>query len=98
MMNKIAILPKEKVEEFRTYYERKQSIDDLCSTLAFDNDVFKENESLLYDRLVQDNLNCLRFIQQFWIQCKEDYKIELKPDEEMFIDFFENKLSVRKIG
>lgn len=96
-MQKIAVLSKEKVEEFRIYYERKQSIDDLCMTLACDNEVFKENENLFYERLIQDNSECLKFLKQFWENCQKDYKIGLQPDEEMYIDFLSNELGVRKI-
>lgn len=96
-MQKIAILPNEKVDEFRIYYERKQSIDDLCKTLFYDDKAFKENESLFYDRLVRDNSECLKFLNKFWQTCQEEYKIELDTDEEMYIDFFSNQLGIRKI-
>lgn len=96
-MQKIADLTKEKVDEFRNYYERKQSIDDLCKTLAYDNEAFKKNESLFYERLLHDNIECLKFLEEFWTKCQEKYKIELKQGEEMYIDFFANELGVRKI-
>ena len=97
-MQKIAVLSKEKIDEIRIYYEKKQSIDDLCMTLACNNELFKENESLFYNRLIQDNLECLKFLEQFWEKCRTEYKIELQSDQEMYIDFFLNELGVREIG
>ena len=54
-MKKVTVLPIEKVEDFRIYYERKQSIDDLAKTLAYENDMFEKNESIFYEKLVKDN-------------------------------------------
>lgn len=96
-MQKIAILPNEKINEFRFYYERRQSIDDLCRTLAYNNQTFQKKESIFYERLIQDNLECLKFLEQFWNDCQKEYGIELKPGEEMYIDFSTNQLGVREI-
>jgi len=95
-MQIIAALSKEKMDEFRIYYERKHSIDDLCKTLAYDNEAFIENESLFYERLLKDNVECLKFMEQFWIDCKKRYNIILQSDEEMYIDFSSNELGIRK--
>lgn len=96
-MKKVAVLPKEKVEAFRIYYERKQSINDLCRTLAYNNATFQENESAFYKRLIQDNQKCLAYLNHFWDECQKTYHIQLKPEEEMYVDFFSNELGIREI-
>lgn len=96
-MKKIAVLTNEQVDEFRVFYERKQSIDDLCRSLAWNNETFHRNESDFYERLVQDNLECLKYLQNFWNECQKKYNVNLQPTEEMYIDFFTNELGVREI-
>jgi CXXX repeat modification system protein len=96
-MKKVTVLPIEKVEDFRIYYERKQSIDDLAKTLAYENDMFEKNESIFYEKLVKDNLECLRFLENFWKNLQQEYGIVLEKGEEMYIDFFSNELGIRKI-
>ena len=96
-MRKVTKLPVEKIESFRDIYERKCSIDDMIKTLAYNNAMFQKNDSLFYEKLIKDNLECLRFFENFWNKCKADYAIELEKGEQLYVNFFTDELEIRTI-
>lgn len=96
-MKIVTVLPMDKVNDFRVCYERKQSINDLCKTLAYNNGLFNEKESIFYNRLINENIECLKMMEKFWEECKSKYNIELKQGEELYIDFASNELAIREI-
>lgn len=97
-MSILTILPMNEVEELQNYNEMKFAIEDLCKMLAINNELFIENDSIIYSRLINDNLEYLKKIEEFWRKYRKMYSVNLNQDEELYVDYITRELGIRKIG
>lgn len=97
MIKKIKDLSKEEVEELQGNLEMKYSIENLIKLLNENDNDFEKLNSKLYSKLIEDNLECMKKINNFWNKQKQENKIILKNDEELFVDFARCILGIRKV-
>lgn len=89
------ILSREETFAVHEVYERKASIEDLCLLLSNKNSLVKEG-NLFYEKLLLDNIDCIRRLESFWKRTIDIYGIELKEDEEVSLDFYSGKIIIKK--
>ena len=89
------ILSRDEVFNVHEVYERKASIEDLCLLLSSKNSLVKEG-NLFYEKLLLDNIDCIRRLESFWARIIDMYEIELKEDEEVSLDFYSRRVIIKK--
>ena len=87
-------ISKEKAEEIQCIYDRKYSIENLCILLSSKNELVEEGNEF-YERLIKDNMSCMKQLENFWNGIKEKYNINLKSNEELFLIFYTGEIALR---
>lgn len=72
-------------------YEMKSALENLALLIAGNNDILKE-ESILYNRLVEDYREIMRRDKKFWTVYIEKYKDLLDENTQLSLDFKTNKM------
>lgn len=80
-------------EHIQTWLERKCAIEDLVIVLANNSELFKE-DSFLYDRLIDDNKECIKTIEVFWNTYKEKHKNVLTPNAQLNLNYITKQLTM----
>ncbi len=88
-------LNKDLQEEFMDVIERKSAVEDLCLVLAENNELFQQNSDF-YECLINDNIACLKNMTKFWKKCEEVFGVKPNSQQELYLNYFENKLYLRE--
>lgn len=89
------VLSREEAFIVHQVYDRKASVEDLCSLLSSKSSLIQEG-NLFYEKLLFDNVDCTRRLESFWARTIDMYEIELNEDEEISLDFYSRKVIVKK--
>lgn len=85
----------EKTLKMQKLHEKKQALDDFCLVLAGNKDYIMDNSELLYEKMINDKMTCLKEIDELWEDIKNNDGIIGEEGKRFYLDFSSGRITVK---